>query len=150
MWARSELERGVGFLVSDVARLLRRHFDRRLQSLGLTQAQWRAIAHLARDEGLSQAALAERLEVKPITLARLIDRVEAAGWVERQADPDDRRVSRLYLTPQAAPILEEMRARAAETLEEAMAGISGRARDELVDVLWQMKQNLSACDPAGR
>lgn len=142
--ARSELERSLGFLVSDVARLLRLQFDRRVQSLGLTQAQWRAIAHLAREEGLSQTALAERLEVKPITLARLIDRVEAAGWVRRGADEHDRRVTRLYLTPKSQPILDEMRARAAETIDAALEGLSAREREALVDALCRMKQNLTA------
>ncbi len=93
--------------------------------------------------------LAERIEVKPITLARLIDRVEAAGWVERVPDPADRRVSRLYLTPKAQPILDEMGRRAAQTLEEALAGMPQQARDGLVEALRLMKENLSAPDQDG-
>ena len=80
--------------------------DRRLQSLGLTQAQWRAIVHLSRSEGMTQATLAESLEIQPITLTRLIDRMESAGWVERRTHPLDRRAVQLYLTPQSQPILE--------------------------------------------
>ncbi len=90
-------DRTLGFLVSDIARLLRRNMDRRLQSLGLTQAQWRAIVHLSRSEGMTQAMLAESLEIQPITLTRLIDRMESAGWVERRTHPLDRRAVQLYL-----------------------------------------------------
>jgi DNA-binding MarR family transcriptional regulator len=146
MTSLSDTDRSVGFLIHDVARLLRRNFDRRLQSLGLTQAQWRAIAHLSRDPGLRQAALAERLEVKPITLARLIDRMEAAGWVERNDDPDDRRASRLYLTPKSLPIIEQMQERAAETLAETFAGLASPARRELINALERMKRNLLAAE----
>src|SRR5687767_13222468 len=94
-------ERSLGFLVADVARLLRRSMDRRLQALGLTQAQWRAIIHLSRNEGMTQATLAESLEIQPITLTRLIDRMESAGWVERRMHPLDRRAVQLYLTSQS-------------------------------------------------
>lgn len=81
---------GLGFLISDVARLLRKRFDRRAAELGLTRAQWRALGNLARDEGMIQSHLADLLEVEKITLARLVDRLECAGWVERRADADDR------------------------------------------------------------
>src|SRR5688572_2340747 len=91
-------DRSLGVLIGDVARALRRNFDRRLQSLGLTQAQWRAIVHVKRMEGMSQVALADCLEAQPITVARLIDRMESAGWIERRSDPLDRRAVRLYLT----------------------------------------------------
>ncbi len=80
-------DRSLGVLISDIARLLRRNMDRRLQSLGLTQAQWRAIVHLSRSEGMTQAALAESLEIQPITSTRLIDRMQSAGWVERRNAP---------------------------------------------------------------
>ena len=89
---------GVGALLVEVGRLLRRNFNRRAQELGLTQAQWQALAHLSRKQGINQACLADLLEVQPITLARLIDRLAAAGWVERRPDPADRRAQRLYLT----------------------------------------------------
>ena len=94
-------DRTLGFLVADIARLLRRSMDRRLQSLGLTQAQWRAIVHLSRREGMTQAALAESLEVQPITLTRLIDRMQHAGWVERRPHPSDRRGRVVVLTDAA-------------------------------------------------
>jgi MarR family transcriptional regulator, transcriptional regulator for hemolysin len=141
-------DRTLGFLVADLARLLRRNMDRRLQSLGLTQAQWRAIVHLSRSEGMTQAALAESLEIQPITLTRLIDRMEGAGWVERRTHPLDRRAVQLFLTPQSQPILEEMHARAGDTLNEATRGVSPRAQRQLVATLEQIKHNLTAADPA--
>jgi MarR family transcriptional regulator, transcriptional regulator for hemolysin len=139
---------GIGFLLADVSRLLRRDFDRRVRALSLTQAQWRAIAHLAREDGIKQAMLADRLEVAPITLGRLIDRLEAAGWVTRAADPEDRRASLLFLTPKAEPILDEMWAHAAEAFEDVMAGITQPMRKELVTLLERMKQNLSEAEAA--
>jgi MarR family transcriptional regulator, transcriptional regulator for hemolysin len=139
-------DRTLGFLVSDLARLLRRSMNRRLQSLGLTQAQWRAIVHLSRSEGMTQAVLAESLEIQPITLTRLIDRMETAGWVERRTHPLDRRAVQLYLTAQSQPILEEMHARAADTLNDATRGVAPRALRQLVVTLEQMKQNLATAE----
>lgn len=139
----------VGFLLADVSRLLRRDFDRRVRALELTQAQWRAIAHLAREDGLKQAALAERLEVAPITVGRLVDRLEAAGWVVRRPDPADRRASLLYLTEKTAPIIDEMRSLASEALDELMTGVSQTARRDFVKTLKRVKQNLLDADAAG-
>lgn len=139
-------DRALGFLVSDIARLLRRNMDRKLQSLRLTQAQWRAIVHLSRNEGMTQVALAESLEIQPITLTRLIDRMESAGWVERRTHPLDRRAVQLYLTAQAQPILEQMHARASDTLSEALRGVSPRAQRQLVTTLEQIKHNLGAAE----
>ena len=124
-------DRSLGVLISDVARLLRRNFDRRLQSLGLTQAQWRAIVHVSRTEGMNQVALAECLEAQPITVARLIDRMESAGWIERRNDPLDRRAVQLFLTPKCQPILEEIHARAAEMMSTASWASRKRAEAAL-------------------
>lgn len=137
-----------GWLVSDIARLLRRNMDRRLQSLGLTQAQWRAIARLSRSEGMTQAALAESLEIQPITLTRLIDRMAKAGWVERRTHPLDRRAVQLYLTPRSQPILAEMQARAADTISEATRGVAAAAQRQFVDTLERIKHNLVAAETA--
>ena len=141
-------DKSVGFLLADVSRLLRRDFDRRVKALELTQAQWRAIAHLAREEGITQAALAERLEVKRITLTRLIDRMEAAGWVTRKADPEDRRASLLFLTAKAQPILDELWAHADEALADLLEGVPLTARRGLVKTLARMKENLSQAEMA--
>jgi DNA-binding MarR family transcriptional regulator len=134
--------RNLGILVHEVARLLRRNYDRRISHLGLTQAQWRTLIYLARNEGASQATLAEILEVRPITLARLIDRLEEAGWVERRRDPDDRRVSRLYLTAKAQPLLVEMERLGAETRKDALVGLSRAEQAQVLDLLNTLKSNL--------
>src|SRR3546814_3403683 len=91
-------ERSFGFLFHDCARLTRREFERRARAIGLTRAQWAAIAHLRRNEGCNQSTLADLLDVEPITLARLLDRMETAGLVKRQPDPKDRRARLVYLT----------------------------------------------------
>src|SRR3546814_9002902 len=88
-------DRSLGFLLNDVSRLMRRNLNRRVQALGLTQSQWRALAYLSRQEGINQATLADTLEVQPITLARLIDRLEAAGWVERRRHRSEEHTSEL-------------------------------------------------------
>jgi DNA-binding MarR family transcriptional regulator len=138
----------LGFLFIDIARLLRRNLDRRLQALGLTQAQWRAIARLAREEGMTQVDLAESLETQPITVTRLVDRMEKAGWVERRPHPHDRRAVRLFLTPRSQPILAEMQARGADTMSDATRGVAVGAQKELLETLDQIKQNLTAADSA--
>jgi DNA-binding MarR family transcriptional regulator len=133
-------------LISDVARLQRRSFDRRLQSLGLTQAQWRAIVNIARTEGMSQTALADCLEIQPITVGRLIDRMQSAGWVERRSHPLDRRAVQLYLTPKSQPILEEIYSRAADMMAECVTGIPAGAQKQLFDNLQRIKQNLATAE----
>lgn len=139
-----DLDRSFGFLVHDIARLQRKVFDRRASSLGLTKPQWSVLAHLARHEGISQAGLAEILEVEPITLTRHIDRLQEAGWVERRPDPNDRRIRRLHLTEQAFPILDQLRPMAAATREDALADLTQTERERLIDVLLVIKENLSA------
>src|SRR5258707_15845407 len=96
-------EKPLGFVLHDVARFLRKRFELRGRDaqLGLTRAQWSVLAHLARQEGINQAALAQILEIEPITLVRLLDRLQAAGLVERRPDATDRRARVLYLTPAA-------------------------------------------------
>ncbi|MGH6943527.1 MAG: MarR family winged helix-turn-helix transcriptional regulator [Geminicoccaceae bacterium] len=136
------VSQGLGVLLFDVGRLLRRNFNRRAQDVGLTQAQWQALAHLSRNEGMNQACLADLLEVQPITLARLIDRLEAAGWVERRPDASDRRAQRLFLTPKATPLLDRMHVLAGETREQALDGLSMTERERLMRTLKAIKSNL--------
>jgi DNA-binding MarR family transcriptional regulator len=121
---------------------MRRNFNRSVSELGLTQAQWQALAHISRREGLSQAALADLIEVQPITVARLIDRMVASGWVERRPDPSDRRAVQLFLMPKAEPILDEMWARAARLRGETLTGITDAERDTLLDILTRMRTNI--------
>lgn len=143
MTKRKAFDRSIGFLLADVSRLLRTDFDRRVRALGMTQAQWRAIAHIARDEGINQSTLAERLEVQPITIARLIDRMQSAGWVERQPDATDRRASLLFLTAKSRPVLEKMQTHADQALKAAMHGVSAADEKTLIATLEQMKLNLA-------
>jgi len=137
-----DTQASLGFILNDVTRLLRRNFDQRVKCFGLTLTQSRALMHIARDEGLNQAKLAEALEVQPITLTRLVDRMEAAGWVERRSDPKDRRVARLFLTAKAQPMLSQMREIANATREDAIAGISVENRALMMEMLQHMKRGL--------
>src|SRR5215469_14667144 len=130
-------ERSFGFLVHDIARLLRKRFDQRARALGLSRSQWQVLFYLARNEGTNQSGLAEILEIENITLGRLIDRLEEAGWVERRPDPNDRRARLLFMTPKVAPVMERMRALAEETRNEALDGLPPGQRKHLVDVLTQ-------------
>ena len=138
----------IGFLLNDAARLMRKDFERRTRALGLTRAQWQALFHLARNEGCNQATLADLLEVEPITLARLVDRLETSGLVERRPDPGDRRARLLFLGARAHPLLEQLRALGAETREIALAGISEDDRNLLMTLVTKMRANLSGRDAA--
>src|ERR1700754_1775565 len=135
-----------GFLLHDTARLLRRDFERRSKGTGLTRAQWAVLAYVARNEGSNQAALADMLEIEPITLVRLLDKLEAAGLVERRPDPADRRVRRLYLTEATGPLLGQLQDLASETRESALAGLSESERRQLTDLLMKVRANLSGRD----
>jgi len=136
-------ERSLGFVLHDVSRLLRRAFDRRARTIGLTRAQWFVLAHLSRNEGINQAALADIMEIEPITLVHQLDRLEAAGWIERRLDPEDRRVRLLFLTDGGRPILDRMYELGSETRAEAVAGLSEAEHDALIDTLLRIKTNLS-------
>lgn len=145
----NDAKRSFGFLLYDAARLLRRNFERRAKGSGLTRAQWSVLAHLCHQEGIRQAVLADILDVEPITVCRLIDKLEAAGWVERRHDPADRRVRTLYLTPQAHEVIDEMRAYGAATVDDALAGLPEAARETLIDLLIRVRANLSEREGAG-
>lgn len=126
------LERHLGFLLHDVARLLRKRIEQRTRALGLTRSQWSVLAHIARHEGINQTALAEVLEVEPITLGRILDRLESMGYIERRPHPDDRRARLPHLTEKAGPVLEQLFALGAAVREEAMEGLTKAQRDDLV------------------
>ncbi|HEX5514343.1 MAG TPA: MarR family transcriptional regulator [Gammaproteobacteria bacterium] len=133
-----------GFLLYDTARLLRRDFDRRTRTVGLSRAKWSVLAHLSRNEGIRQAGLAEILDISPITLTRHLDRLELEGLVERRADPHDRRAYQLYLTAAAGPALEALRSLAEQARAAALAGLSDTEREELIRLLHKVRCNLSA------
>jgi DNA-binding MarR family transcriptional regulator len=140
----SALEDSLGFLLADVSRLMRRAFERNLSGSPLTLAQARALAHVARSEGCRQVELAEQLEIKPITLARLLDQLEEAELVERRPDPDDRRAYRLYLRMQANQALTDMRAAGVALHAEALEGISESEIAALTSALRKMRANLAS------
>ena len=138
------LTRSLGFLLGDVSRLIRMRFDARAEELGLTRAQWRVLAQLRRREGINQSALAELLEIEPITLVRHIDRLVAKGLVERRPDPNDRRAWKLYLKEEVQPVLDRLRQLSEQTRNDALAGIPAEQREQLIDNLLAMKANLTA------
>lgn len=135
-------------LIHDITRQLRKHFDRRATRFGLTRVQWRTLKMIGRSEGLSQAELADHLDMEPIPVGRVIDRLEKSGYIERRADPADRRRWRLYLMPKAHAVVDEMEVIAAGLREDALRGIGGEDFDTLLRVLAQLKHNLVALDGA--
>jgi|EndMetStandDraft_6_1072998.scaffolds.fasta_scaffold32979_2 DNA-binding MarR family transcriptional regulator len=132
----------LGFLISDVSRLMRRRFDERAREVGATRAQWRTLTTLSRHEGLNQGALADLLEVEPITLCRMIDRLEESGLVERRRDPADRRAWQLFLTDKSKPILDDLRSMAEDLFDQVLQGIDEPDRAALGKTLQRMRANL--------
>ncbi|MEO8859216.1 MAG: MarR family transcriptional regulator [Burkholderiaceae bacterium] len=137
-----------GFLLSDVTLLFRKHFDRRAVKFGLTRAQWRATKMLYHREGLRQNELAEFLEMEPIAVGRVIDRLQAAGFVERRADPKDRRAWRLYVTDQAKVIVGDMEVIARGLRRDATNGIEHDELKEALAVINRIKENLQTLEQA--
>ncbi len=139
-----DLDRSLGFLLNDVSRLMRSHFDKRAHSLGLTRAQWRVMVFLRRQEGLRQNELAALLEIETVTLGRHIDRLEENGWVMRRQDPADRRARQLFLATKSRAILDQLAQVFVETRETALAGFADGKRQQMVTDLLAMKANLTA------
>ncbi|HEX3674192.1 MAG TPA: MarR family transcriptional regulator [Rhizomicrobium sp.] len=139
-------EQDLMIVLNDVARLVRTRFDQRARAFGMTRAQWVILARLNRQPGLSQNEMAAICEVEPITVGRLIDRLEARGFVERRADPADRRIRRLHLLPAAKPLLEDIALYRDELHEQIVVGVAGQDYEKLVETLLQIKDNLTA-DP---
>ena len=137
------LTESLGFLIHDTARLMRRRFEARAAELGLSSAQWRLLVHLNREGSAPQSRLAELLEVEPISVSRLIDRMEEAGWVTRVADARDRRVKLVLPTEMAEGVFADARLLAEKVYSEALTGVSPEARATLVEVLRAMIHNLS-------
>ncbi|MEP6485337.1 MAG: MarR family transcriptional regulator [Rudaea sp.] len=135
-----------GFLINDVTRLLRKQFDRRAVRFSLTRAQWRALKRLSYSEGMRQAELADQLEMEPIAIGRVLDRLEKAGFVERRADPSDRRAWRLYLTAKAHAVVGDMEKISSELFREAQKGIAASQMKAVLATLGSMKHNLIAMD----
>lgn len=135
--------RTLGFLIHDAARLLRRRFDQEARHLDMTSAQLQIVGRLAFNEGISQAQLAGLLDMEPITVSRHVDRMEAAGLVERAPDPQDRRVRLLNLTDKGRALLPRMRKLALAIMDEAQDGLSERERETLLNCLERVVGNLA-------
>lgn len=125
----------ISFVLHDAARLLRKRFEQRSRSAGLTRAQWQVLAYLSRHEGIHQNKLADLIEIMPITLARLLDKMAARGFIERRRNSADRRAWLLYLTPKAHPLIDVMRSNGRKTRDEAFAGLSADAQQQLLQTL---------------
>ena len=138
------LQPNIGALMHDVARLMRRRFERRARQTGLsiTRQQARALLSVARNEGLSQAAVATKLDIEPIALVRLLDRLHEEGLVERRLHPTDRRVRTLWMTPLGWTVVDRILAINAQIREEACAGLNPAARETLLQTLDHLKSNL--------
>lgn len=138
----TEFQRDLLFLLHDVARLLRVDADKRARQHDMTRAQWGILIWLDRQPGISQKELAELLEVEPITVARLIDRLEARGMVERRPDPRDRRIWRLHLQPEARSVLCDIARQRAELTRMVTAGLDDDTIDTMTGALLRMKTTL--------
>lgn len=136
------LERSFGFLVHDVARLMRKAYDKKVKSLGLTRSQWWLLAFVFRQQGLTQSDLADVLDIGKVALSELLNRVEAKGWIERRPDASDKRVKRVYLTGDVEPILEAMQERARELQKGILSELSPARLDAMIDDLQRIKASL--------
>ncbi|MDP1867706.1 MAG: MarR family transcriptional regulator [Bradyrhizobium sp.] len=134
----------IGVVISDVARLLRTEFDRRVHRLGITRAQWLVLTRLHRHPGASLSELAEMMEVEKATAGRMIDRLVANGWVARRTQRDDRRVKRVYLTPEAERVHKRIWRVAEATVEDALTGLSAQESRQLMTLLQRIKRTLVA------
>lgn len=137
----------LGFLLHDAARLLRRRFEARGAEYGLSAAQWRLMVRLVREEAAPQARLAELLEIEPISVSRLLDRMEQGGWVRRDRDEKDRRVRMVYPTEKSREAFAAIKSVAGEVYEEALAGLTADERRTLLGGLAKMVENLAQCEP---
>ncbi len=138
----------LGFLIHDAARLMRKRFETLGAAYGLSAAQWRLMVRLVKEEGVAQARLAELLEIEPISVSRLIDRMAESGWVERRQDANDRRVRMIFPTDKSRKAFGEVKGVAVEVFEQAMAGLSHEERRATIHGLTTIVENLSAAEAA--
>jgi MarR family transcriptional regulator for hemolysin len=144
-------EHYIGYTITDVARLMRTVFERRVRAVGLTRAQWLVIARVHRHPGLSQSEVADLLEIEKASAGRLIDRMEAKGWLKRRADGNDRRINRLHLTPTAERLHGAVWPIAEATVDDALDDLSVEERRRLTRLMTRVKSKLQALaerDPA--
>jgi MarR family transcriptional regulator for hemolysin len=136
--------REVAISVIDVARMLKTYADQRARQFGISRAQWTVLIRLDRCEGLKQSELADMLDLQPISLTRLLDRLAGNGLIERRPDPNDRRANRLYLTPAARPLIEELSHLGEDMMATVLEGVDETSREQLLRDLGVMKDNLRA------
>jgi len=142
-----EADSTLGFLLHDVARLLKKRFEQNSRGSGLTRSQWQVLTYLAQNEGINQAGLAELIEIEPITLGRIIDKLETLRLIKRNPHPTDRRRWLLHLMPAARGRLQQAGEYGDVTRREALAGVSEDDRQHLLRTLEALKENLTqACD----
>ena len=133
------------FEIGETAHALRKAFDRKAVGLGVTRAQWKVLFRLDRQPGLRQIEIADMLDIEPITLTRIVDRLEEAGLVERSPDPADRRAWRLHVTAKAAPLIEKLKAVGADLAADAFSGIEPKDIEIARQVLARVRENASRC-----
>jgi MarR family transcriptional regulator, transcriptional regulator for hemolysin len=129
-------------MLNDVARMLRTYADHRAAQFGITRAQWVVLARVDRSEGLKQSELADMLDLQPISLTRLLDKLCDSGLIERRADPADRRAKRLFLTPAARPLLEKLGELGEDLMATALAGVEAESVERMIAQLGVVKENL--------
>ena len=137
-------------VMAQVSRLMRRAFDEKARTIGVTRPQWQVLSLLTVHEGINQGGLAELLEVEPITLGRMVDRLQDSELVERRPDPADRRAWRLHLTEKARALLQQLKPMADDMVEIALEGIAPEESEAMMVVMRRMRSNLSrrVVDPA--
>lgn len=136
------VKREIAFTIMDVARLLKTYADQRARQFGISRAQWAVLIRIERSEGLKQSELAELLDLQPISLTRLLDRLADNGLIERRADPNDRRANRLYLAPAAKPLLGRLSELGADMMESVLAGLDEKSVERMLKQLVVLKDNL--------
>ena len=146
----SSFEHSFGFILSDISRLARKEFDRRVRDLRLTRAQWLVLVHLDRRPGCTQSDLAEAMQMQKITVSRHAGRLVRAGWIERRDHADDGRAYRLYVSRRAMPLIDKLAAVADTMRAEYLAGLAPRRRDALIADLLHIKSNLLRMDADAR
>ena len=137
-------KREIAFTIMDVARMLRTYADQRARQFGISRAQWTVLIRIDRTEGLKQSELADILDMQPISLTRLLDRLAENGLIERRADPNDRRANRLYLKPAARPMLEQLAALGADMMTTVLEGLDTKTVERMLSDLGLIKDNLRA------
>jgi MarR family transcriptional regulator for hemolysin len=140
----------IPFEIGETAHALRKAFDRLAVGLGVTRAQWKVLFKLTRAPGLKQVELADMLDLEPITLCRIVDRLEEAGLVERRRDPEDRRARRLHVTPKAQPLVRKLQAVGAKLVEQAFAGIDPKDIETTRRVLARARENAGRTGTSSR